>query len=561
MTTTARIDITARDRTKAAIASVKSGLQSVAVAATAVTAGVTAATGAVAAMAAQGLKTADQLGKTADKIGTTTEALSGLRLAASQTAGVTQQQLDTALQRLQRRSSEAALGTGTLAKELERLGIDAQQFSQLSVDEQFRELGRAMDGVTNQGDRLRIAMAAFDTEGAALEGTLAATNSELDQFQQTAVALGMALDRDTIASIETANDSLELLSGAGAGFKQLLAAELAPAITGVSNALVQMALDNDYVRETATGLARATVQAFELITTAIGTVMQAFNVFQAGIARVFEVSWNATSRFLGLLSEAAEFLGMEDLATGLQGISEGLETMALSAAENYQKNLEDATVWKEGIIQSHEAVRQEYDATAKAAEDSTKKQTKAHQNMFEMLAKERKTEAKLEANAAKAKQAADLAKVQSSQHYANAAISIGNALFGENKALAIGSIVADTAAGIARTWAQLGWPAALPGVAAIAASGAAQLSAARGASKGGGGAIPSTGSGGAGIPAVQSQAPSPVLQDTAGPAGTSGPTNSVSISLSGGLYSREEIRELILRINDEVGDGAQLVAT
>ena len=561
MATTARINITAEDRTKAAFASVQGGLRKLGNAAKIATAAVTGATAGLAAMTAQGMKSADQLGKTADKIGTTTKALGGLRLAASQTAGVSQQQLDTALQRLSRRAAEASTGTGTLAKELERLGIDAQAFNNLSVDEQFRTLGTAMEGVTNQGDRLRIAMAAFDTEGAALEATLGASNAQLDQFESTAEALGLSLNRDTVAGIEAANDSLELLTSSGKGFSQLLAANLAPAIESVSNRLVQMALDNDFVRQAADSMAMGLTNAVGGMVRAVGGAMQAFNVIQAGVARVFEVSWNAASKFFGLLSEAAEFLGLHDIANGLQGVSDGLETMSLSAAENYQLNMEQALGWLDVTTEVHEAIRAEHEKTAATVQKTTKTQVGAMKTVNKALMKDLKNNMKWLDNEAKRKQKADQDKINSTQSYANAAVSIGNALFGENKALAMASIVADTAAGIARTWAQLGWPAALPGVAAIAASGAAQLAAARGATKGGGGSI-STGSGGAGGAAVSAaQSPSPVLQDSLGPAGTSGPTNTVSISLSGGLYSREEVRELINRINDEVGDGATLQAT
>ena len=54
----------------------------------------------------------DALAKTADKLGLTTEELASLRHAASITAGVTSQTLDMALQRMTRRLSEAASGTG-----------------------------------------------------------------------------------------------------------------------------------------------------------------------------------------------------------------------------------------------------------------------------------------------------------------------------------------------------------------------------------------------------------------------------------------------------------------
>jgi len=80
-------------------------------------------------------------------------------------------------------------------------------------------------------------------------------------------------------------------------------------------------------------------------------------------------------------------------------------------------------------------------------------------------------------------------KLSSELAYADAAINIGNLLFEDNKALRLGLVVADTAAGITRAFADLPYPAALAASVSIAATGAAQLSAINSASKGGGSSV------------------------------------------------------------------------
>lgn len=77
-------------------------------------------------------------------------------------------------------------------------------------------------------------------------------------------------------------------------------------------------------------------------------------------------------------------------------------------------------------------------------------------------------------------------KLDETLAYTNAAISLGNLLFEDNKAIKRALVVVDTAAGITKAFAELPFPAAAAASAAIATSGAAQLSAINSASKGGG---------------------------------------------------------------------------
>lgn len=77
-------------------------------------------------------------------------------------------------------------------------------------------------------------------------------------------------------------------------------------------------------------------------------------------------------------------------------------------------------------------------------------------------------------------------KEKSDEAYLDAATTIGNALFEDNKAVKAGLVVVDTAAGISKAFAELPYPAALAASASIAATGAVQLAAIASASKGGG---------------------------------------------------------------------------
>ena len=556
MVTKARIEITAKDRTRGALRSVESSLRTVNRAVFSLQGAIAGVVGAAGfgAMISQSLKAGDAMGKTADKLGVATDALTGLRLAAERTAGVTGTQLDTALQRLARRASEAAAGTGTLKAELEALGINVQAFNNLTVDEQFSQLGEAMQGVTNQGDRLRIAMAAFDVEGAALEATLAAGADGLDEFRDKAIGLGIALDRGAVAGIEAANDSLGDLSSIVKGIGLQTTADLAGGISMVSDRLVQWALDNQFVAKTSRQMAENTVAGFAVITDAVNVVQMAWNGLKLVVV-------GTVRNILGAIENL--MAGMAAMAEVIPGIGDAMAAPFLSAEAalaNLDVSLKNTLVDIHAGIEDHVEFMQEWTeierelwaGLGQAAEDAATQQN----NGMESVEKQKKKHVLQHLRNEKAMKdlqvKANMEKINSTNQYTNAAISLGNALFGETKGLAIASIIADTAAGIAKTWAQLGWPAAIPGTVAIAASGAAQLAAARGASKGGGGSISAGGGGAGAIPT------SPVLQEP-DLVTQAEPSRNVSISLTGGLYSGEDVRELIRAINEEIGDGAELV--
>lgn len=186
------------------------------------------------------LQSLDRLGKTADKLGVTTEALGALRFAAEQT-GVESKTLDTALQRLTRRLSEAAKGGGPAAKALQELGLDAAQLSTLPVDQAMLRIADAMERVKNQSDRVRLAFALFDSEGVALVNTLKGGSKSLDNFRKEAEKLGVLVSRQDVAKIEKFNDNLNKLKKAIAGFGQQLTIAFAEDMEQVADSMAKAA--------------------------------------------------------------------------------------------------------------------------------------------------------------------------------------------------------------------------------------------------------------------------------------------------------------------------------
>jgi len=253
----------------------------------------------------------DILGKTADKLGITTQALVELRLAAEQTAGVTSGVLDTALQRMVRRISEAKEGFGEAKGALRELNIDIQAIGKLSPDQQFRMLADAMANVTDQGDRVRLAMKLFDTEGVALVNTLKGGSAVLDEFAVKAKNLGTSISRLDAAKAELVNDAFNDMKEAITGIFNSVSNQLAPAFFAFAKVATQLAIVFRKNQEEMTSLGdvgmrvvaalaqgvHTLVVAWEVVKTAVATVK--FGIAE-GMSRVVNIITDVTSRIQGM---------------------------------------------------------------------------------------------------------------------------------------------------------------------------------------------------------------------------------------------------------------------
>ncbi|MEM8499888.1 MAG: hypothetical protein AAF542_17830 [Pseudomonadota bacterium] len=239
----ARYDYVATDKTKQAVSSVKRGLTSVRNHANTVGSSLGKIGGIAAvslgAVVRSSLQTSDALAKTSAKLGIAQDKLQGLRLAASQTAGVSNKTLDLALQRMTRRLAEAANGTGEAKNAVQELGLSAKHLAAVSPDAAFKKIAEAMASIDGQGNKLRLAFKLFDSEGAALVNTLNAGVGALEDYQKEAIALGIAFTRVDTAKIEAANDAMEKAKLATQGVSNKLTVALAPILKVVSDRYVE----------------------------------------------------------------------------------------------------------------------------------------------------------------------------------------------------------------------------------------------------------------------------------------------------------------------------------
>lgn len=281
-----------------------------------------AATAALVGMVKSGLQAADALGKTSDKLGVATEQLAGLRVAAER-SGVAAGQFDTALQRLVRRTAEAAQGTGEAKNAIAALGLNASELVKLSPDQILGRIADAMQGVESQSQRVALAFKLFDTEGVALVNTLKNGSAGLEQFQERASVAGVTLDRATVASIERANDAMADLQLLQQGFSQQLAARFAPVLEHIANRLFAVA-------EEAGGMGKVAEQVFNFLVEGAAKVATAVDGIRAVWALV-RASWLSGMELIAA--------GMKNLAKITQGLFQ-LPGISVFVSEEKQRSLD-----------------------------------------------------------------------------------------------------------------------------------------------------------------------------------------------------------------------------
>lgn len=169
--------------------------------------GVGISVGGMASIAKSALDSADAIGKAADKIGLTTDALQELRHAAS-LSGLSQSALDTSMQRFSRRVGEAAQGQGELKDTLAQYNVAVRDAAGnlRPLEEIFSDYANAMQGAESSQEKLRMAVKAFDTEGAGMVNMLKNGTDGLDQMRQAARDAGLVIEEESIRAAEALND-------------------------------------------------------------------------------------------------------------------------------------------------------------------------------------------------------------------------------------------------------------------------------------------------------------------------------------------------------------------
>ena len=204
-----QIKITAIDKTKQAFNSIANKLGGLKKAAGAVGIAVGAIGAAFVVAAKKTIDFADEIAKTADMVGLSTSALQELRVATD-LAGISQSQLDTALGALSKRLGEFRVGTGALKTFLDKADPSFGQLLQstTSNEEAFRLIIARLSEYTNAQDRAALSAAAFGRSAGVALSKL--STEALEDGIRKARELGLVIDENLLRKSEDIKDQFSL---------------------------------------------------------------------------------------------------------------------------------------------------------------------------------------------------------------------------------------------------------------------------------------------------------------------------------------------------------------
>ena len=293
-----RIVISAIDKTKSGLGTVTRGLRSVTSAVFSMRGAIATLVGAggIGLIVKQSLTATDALAKTAGKIGTTTEALSKLQYAA-QLSGLSIEQTNMALQRVVRRTAEAARGTGEAQGALRELGVDAKALSQLPLDLAMLHLSDAFSEVDDGAQQLRLAFKLFDSEGAGFVNLLSKGKEAMAAMYGQAQIMGAVMSSSVAKSVEQTNDAFTRLGYLFRGVRDQLVGALAPAlealVTKMTNFFIGLSLAEGGVKAWAESIAKSALEAIATFVGGLGTAITKMTEF----ANNFIILTNAMGTF------------------------------------------------------------------------------------------------------------------------------------------------------------------------------------------------------------------------------------------------------------------------
>lgn len=577
MATSAKIEITAKDKTKGAFRSINKSLTTVTKSVFSFQGAILAAVGVggLGSLIKTSLAAGDALGKTADKLGTTTKELAGLRHAA-ELSGVSTKTLDTSMQRFTRRLSEASQGLGAGKKGLDSLGLSASYLLTLPLGKQMQAVADAMGGLTTQADRVRVAASLFDQEGVNLVNTLAAGSKGLQQATDEAEKFGLALSRADAYKIEAVNDSFTRVAASIRGVGLKLTAELAPYIKAVSDRFIGMAGNAGSWSDAIVSAIGSVGKAFGFVGNSIRGMKIIFIGVQLAITKGAEVilntlykiadGWRQISNLIPGIN-VAPLTGFNTLVTETQiataALSTELQTLAMMTLPS-QRIAEEFELIKTNadenaaMMAESRLAQQELELTQTAQHN--KKLVTLETKKISTLVKSRKKELtdlqKFNAMSWKGQ----VGQVAGSlEQMTRGVAQQSKAMFNLNKVSGIANAIINTATGVTQALAAYPPPLSFGMAAAQLAAGIAQVNMIKGTSFGGGGAPSLSGSGSGSI------APTPTIDAVSPTEQFSGETEennkTVTINLLGDTgFSKDQVRDLIEQINEEIGDGATLVS-
>jgi hypothetical protein len=197
------------------------------------TLGISLGVGAIIAASKAALEYAGHLGELAGTLGLTTKDLQEFSYAAGQ-VGVSQEELETGIQKLTISMGKAQLGSKAQADAFKAIGISVDQLKGKNAGDVFRMIADKLETVSDRSQRAAVEVALFGKSGAKLDNLLSGAQGRLSELADAAQRLGIVLSDEQIRHADEAADKLRAL-------KTVLEARIAGVVADNANSILTLA--------------------------------------------------------------------------------------------------------------------------------------------------------------------------------------------------------------------------------------------------------------------------------------------------------------------------------
>ena len=181
------------------------------------------------ALARESLQLADEVDRLSKRFNVSTDAIQELQYASKQT-GVEFNQVAGAMAIASRRVNEATAGIGDANKTLSALNLSAKELNALSPDKQFGKIADALNNVSDQGTRGRLAFELFGRSASELNPLLREGSTGLNKLSAEARNAGQIMDKETVEALDKTGDRLDAVKTQVVGLAGRMLADLSPAL-------------------------------------------------------------------------------------------------------------------------------------------------------------------------------------------------------------------------------------------------------------------------------------------------------------------------------------------
>lgn len=302
--------------------------------------------GAIAALTSA-TRAAEALHNLSQELGVATGDLQVLQQVAAET-GVSQEALTMGLRRTARMVGELGQGSKPAQKAFAQLGLTMADMAGLSTAQQFALISERIAALPPHM-QAAAAIDIFGRSGQGLLNFIRTSGDGIAEVDKLLTDLGVKMTGPQVAAIEAMGDAIGRLTLPMQGFVNQFLSNLAPAITAVSNLIVDFFAKSTAGWTLAKSLADGLVFSIRMVVGAVTLLTGIFQVFMAlgsqigqMFSEVFSLILSGVSRVMKSMAALAEAAGFEGLADSLAEGSRGARQMAQGAADMGQMYGEEA---------------------------------------------------------------------------------------------------------------------------------------------------------------------------------------------------------------------------